>query len=268
MKLRTRFTATVTAVATAVALSTSGVADAQETTLTQGHVDVFHVSATDDGGLKLNMKEDITGISVERDAESAVLEANAAAWTEQTKKLSFVGKEAAYLPLSQNENPKVLFPGWDTTKVRTKNFKEIDLKIKELSGPGELYLFNRDGGDTNPVTADGNYKLSSGSVISVKFPTHAHAGWVFTKPGTYTMKVEATGNGKTSNTATYTWKVAEKKDAAPNPAPKDPAPKPAPGDTSKPSSISTGGIIGIVVAVLGVIGAAIAALLGGKLPRF
>ncbi|AKK05404.1 actinobacterial surface-anchored protein domain [Corynebacterium mustelae] len=261
MKLRTRLTATVAAVATAAALSTSGVAHAQETTLSKGHVDVFHVSATDDGGLKLNMKEDITGIAVERDAESAVLEANSRAWTAETKNLDFVGKEAVYLPLSQAENPEVLFPGWDTTKVRTKNFKEIDLKIKEFSGPGELYLFNRDGGKANPVAADGNYKIASGSVIPVKFPTHAHAGWVFTKPGTYTMKVEATGNGKTSNTATYTFKVAEKEKSGA-------APAPAPGDTSKPSSISTGGIIGIVIAVLGVLGAAIAALMGGKLPRF
>ncbi|OKL48676.1 TIGR03773 family transporter-associated surface protein [Boudabousia marimammalium] len=190
---------------------------AGELRLDSGHADIFNVVAQGDQ-LRLNLKEDITGSHVTHAPESVQLVVKEEAFTQQTKSLPQIGVPGYHLAQTAVEG--MLWPGWDTSQVATQGFKVIDIEFAEVSGAGRVWLF----GDGNlsgfqPLLKNGGFELKTGSVRQQAFPAHTHAHWVFEKPGTYIMKVKASGekNGQshTSNTATYTWKVG-----------KAPAPKP------------------------------------------
>ncbi|NTS21791.1 cell surface protein, partial [Bacteroides fragilis] len=72
------------------------------------------------------------------------------------------------------------------------------------SGPGAVYVFETTGfGDIESVTDSGDLELRSGEVINQPYPAHRHVNWAFSEPGTYTMTVQASSNGDTSNKVTY-----------------------------------------------------------------
>lgn len=214
------------AVATAPVLTTSlepvtqPVAQAQEANqggtcnqgglLCTGHVDAFNVKA-ENGGLTLNLKEDITGSHVERAPEGVILKVNEEAYTDKTTNVQGINGPGYFLP--QVQDPKLLWPGWDTLGVQAAGIKGVDIQFNSVDGPGKVYLFATGSfGGVEPLLKDSSLELKSGSVREQTFPAHTHANWVFTKPGTYTMNVQASakdqqGRQLTSQAHTYTWEV-------------------------------------------------------------
>lgn len=207
----------------------------------KGHTDIFNVTAKD-SKLTLNLKEDITGQHVVRNPEDITLVVKPKAYQTQSKQLKDIQMSGYLLP--QTQDPELLWPGWDTIAVQSDGFNAININFVQVQGPGRVMLFSSTNfGGLEPLLKDG-YELRTGSVRIQSFPAHTHAFWLFEKPGTYTMKVNASGekNGKTvtSNTATYTWEVQPSKDD-PNgntPPPGETQP-PAPGTTPTPTSTPT-----------------------------
>lgn len=202
-------------------------------TLDEGHVDAFHVIASDKG-LNLKLREDVTGLGVSRDPEKVLLAVKEQALTDIPA--GFPGAPRAFvLPLTQN--PDLLWPGWETSGVDRHGFGRIDIQVRAVDGPGEVHVFSMDSlSGIASVLADGGTRLP-GTIVA-PFPAHTHANWVFTRPGSYTFEVRASGkrDGKTvtSPTRTYTWQVGDAKpDDAPSPTP------PKPSTTAKPTSSPT-----------------------------
>ena len=140
------------------------------------------------------------------------------------------------LPLTQKSG--LLWPGWETFDVKRNGFSEVKINVRDVKGPGTVNLFSQGTlGDVRSLL-DGDSTTLPGT-ITVKQPTHEHANWVFSKPGVYTMTVQASAekNGKAfqSKPHTYTWVVGDKTEL---PAPWGTG---APADTAKPSPSPTDG---------------------------
>lgn len=180
-------------------------AHAQVQRLDQGHIDAFNVTA-DGGELTLDLKEDATGSHVRHAPEDVELVVGQDAYTKRTAEIPEIGKAGYMLPQTQRSD--LIWPGWDTQGAR--DIGAIDLEFAEVTGPGEVYLFQTGSfGSLDPVLDGGSTRLETGSVIAQEEPAHVHANWLFTEPGTYQMRVVATGDGARSNEATYTWVVGD-----------------------------------------------------------
>lgn len=187
-------------------------ANAQERIIfDSGHVDAFNVYVSD-AELKLNLKEDVTGLHVHRTPEEVELHVKSAALRDLPAGYPGAPK-GFFLPQTQDHN--LLWPGWDTLGTKSGN-EEPSIKINFLSveGPGTIHLFGNDPlFGAAPLLESGSTRLQAGEVRNQSFPAHTHANWVFSAPGVYTIKVNATGTigkvAKTSNTATYTFTVGD-----------------------------------------------------------
>lgn len=188
-----------------VALVASPLAQAEAQRLDQGHIDAFNVTS-DGGALTLDLKEDVTGSHVRHDPADVELVVGADSFTEETANVPEIGAAGYMLP--QTQRADLIWPGWDTQEAR--DVGAVDLEFVEVSGPGEVYLFQTGSfGSFEPVLKDGSPRLATGSVIAQDHPAHVHANWLFTEPGTYEMRVVANGGGASSNEATYTWVVGD-----------------------------------------------------------
>jgi len=204
-------------------------AHAQVQRLDQGHIDAFNVTA-DGGELTLDLKEDATGSHVRHAPEDVELVVGQDAYTERTAEIPEIGKAGYMLPQTQRSD--LIWPGWDTQGAR--DIGAIDLEFVEVTGPGEVYLFQTGSfGSLDPVLDGGSTRLETGSAIAQEEPAHVHANWLFTEPGTYQMRVVATGGGASSNEATYTWIVGDGEAA---PVAKAEASTEAPAAQSKPAT--------------------------------
>ena len=189
-------------------------ANAQVERLDRGHIDAFNVTA-DGGELTLDLKEDATGTHVRRAPEDVELVVGEDAYTERTAEIPEIGKAGYMLPQTQRSD--LIWPGWDTQGAR--DIGAIDLEFVEVTGPGEVYLFQTGSfGSLFAVLEGGATRLESGAVIAQEEPAHVHANWLFTEPGTYRMRVVAKGGGASSNEATYTWVVGDGEAAPAAPA--------------------------------------------------
>lgn len=231
-------------------LLTCGVASADPARFDRGHIDVFNVTA-DGGSLTLDLQEDVTGSHVRRAPEDVDLVVGEAAYTDETANVPEIGESGYLLP--QTQRADLLWPGWDTQEVREGGFGRVDIEFREVSGPGDVYLFQTGSfGSFEPVLDSDQPQLTSGSRIVQEDPSHVHANWLFTQPGVYTMRVVATADGAESNEAVYTWLVGDSRDAdrlnadtshadhptaadATTPAAEKPAPSAAPAHTSAPA---------------------------------
>ena len=189
-------------------------ANAQVERLDRGHIDAFNVTA-DGGELTLDLKEDATGTHVRRAPEDVELVVGKDAYTDRTAEVPEIGKAGYLLP--QTQRAELIWPGWDTQGAR--DVGAIDLEFVEVTGPGEVHLFQTGSfGSLDAVLEGGATRVESGAVIAQQEPAHVHANWLFTEPGTYQMRVVAKGGGSSSNEATYTWVVGDGEAAPAAPA--------------------------------------------------
>lgn len=178
---------------------------AAELMLETGHVDAFAVYPQGDS-IALSLQEDVTGTHARHAPEDVELVVGEHAYTEETARLE--GVEAPGYLLPQTQQADLLWPGWDTQALADAS--DIDIEFLEVDGPGAVYLFQAQGlGDIGPVLESGALEVTAGEKIHQDMPAHAHANWLFTQPGTYTMRVVAHVDGTTSNEATYTWQVGD-----------------------------------------------------------
>ncbi|AOZ72129.1 hypothetical protein BK816_01480 [Boudabousia tangfeifanii] len=206
--------------------------------LDKGHVDIFNVSAKGDQ-LKLDVKEDVTGLGVRRPAEDVTLVVKPQAFSTLPQNIPEIGVPGYYLP--QTQDPALLWPGWDTLEVANAGFNAVKLQFIEVNGPGRIFLASSGvWGNVMPLLDGNNYQVKTGAVRTQAYPAHTHAHWIFEKPGRYTMKLQAIAakNGKTfrSNLATYNWEVGDLS-KLPKPVPAKPAPAPAKPAPVKPAPV-------------------------------
>lgn len=171
--------------------------------LDHGHTDIFRVGSTDNGGLDLKLKEDVTGEGILHTPENVLLKIKDAALMDIPTGLP--GAPRGYvLPLTQN--PEVLWPGWETFDVKRNDFSAVKINISNVKGPGQVNLFSQGSfGDLQSLLDGGSNTLPG--TITVHHPSHVHANWVFSKPGVYTMTVQAVADksGKTFQTKPHTY---------------------------------------------------------------
>ncbi|TDE88780.1 LPXTG cell wall anchor domain-containing protein [Occultella glacieicola] len=183
--------------------------------LDHGHVDAFNVALIG-GDPVLTLKEDVTGSHVQHAPEEVNLVVKAAA-LETLPDVASVpeglrGVPAYYLPL--NQDPNLLWPGWDSQGLAGSGFDQVDIRILEVHGPGEVYLWSTGSfGELDSLLVGDGYTLPG--TIHQSYLAHVHANWAFTQPGTYHVTVEATainsttGARVTTNTGDYLFSVGD-----------------------------------------------------------
>ncbi|WP_158621531.1 choice-of-anchor M domain-containing protein [Streptomyces triticirhizae] len=187
--------------------------------LDHGHIDAFHV-AVEEGTLVLDLAEDVTGSHVRHAPEDVLLHVRQDAWVADIPE-AYPGAPAGYvLPLTQD--PNLIWPGWDTNGTAGSGYTDVEIDITSVEGPGEVFLYTLTGfGTVTSLLEDGGHQLPG--TLREETPSHTHAQWTFTEPGTYTLTAEATatnpdsGRSLTSDAATYTFAVGERQEPDPEP---------------------------------------------------
>ncbi|WP_216378205.1 choice-of-anchor M domain-containing protein [Arcanobacterium phocae] len=203
-----------------------------------GHLDMFYVNTNKDGSLNLQMKEDITGRSVLRPADSAILVMGRDWFTEKLKWTNLPA-ELKHGYISPNTGArKMLYPGWASNDYSKAGYSDLALQFTDIQAPenGSVAAFHSaiEPGIATSDLKDGSFILRPGSEIELEPLGHKHFTWLFTEPGQYKMMVKVVGkkDGQPfeSRIATYTW-YAQRDE---NDQPKDNvAPAPAPGNDSE-----------------------------------
>lgn len=188
-------------------------ASREKLVLDHGHIDAFTPVLEDGGGLRLAVKEDVTGLNVIREPESLLLHVKPKAMiTMPAGVIEGLEGEAYHLPLVQDSD--LIWPGWETQLI-TEQFPNANtgIVVSEVEGPGDVFLWSQDTfGALKSLLIDGGYQLPA--TISQPYPAHTHAAWAFTEAGTYTLTVRAdvtaeNGAQASTQTARYTFVVGE-----------------------------------------------------------
>jgi surface-anchored protein len=197
------------------ALAADPVVATDPITLETGHIDAFNLVLNEDDSVRLTLKEDVTGSHVLHTPESVEMMVKPAA--KRTIPAGFgppgMPREIYFLPLTQDHN--LIWPGWDTQAVASVfRSADTDIVVSAVDGPGDVYVWSTSAfGGLTSLMKDGGHKLPN--TIAQPYPAHTHANWGFTEAGTYKFTVRADvrgidGNSGSSNTATYTFTVAER----------------------------------------------------------
>ena len=174
-------------------------------TLDRGHIDAFNVTVGG-GRAVLQLKEDVTGHQVIREAETVLLRVKEQART--SIPAGVPGGPSGYLlPLSQN--PNLIWPGWDTNRTALSGYTDVSIDVFGVSGPGRVALYTSQGsfGGWRPILTHGGYHLPG--IIREPTPAHTHAQWVFSRKGVYVLSVRATATnpstGRSISTAIHNY---------------------------------------------------------------
>jgi surface-anchored protein len=178
---------------------------ADQVVLSKGHTDAVDVHY-DGGALSLKVKDDTVSPAVVRDPADVTFQVLPAAETvvPDLPAFAFLGAPGSKIwMLPQVQDPALLWPGWNTTTLNSGVFTgdKISISLVGVDGPGDVTLF-----DTNSLgTPSIKFRSNDGlpDRLDVPVHTHAHAGWVFSATGTYTLKFQADAtlaNGTTLTT--------------------------------------------------------------------
>ena len=207
----------VGAAAMAGVLAAAGPAQAAcPVVLDHGHVDVVGL-AYEDSRLQIAVHDESGAVEVEHAPEDVVLRALPAARTTVPGGPAYAFLGTAGQPvwiLPEVQNPDLLWAGFGAEELQPGIFKDdaVDVKFLSLSGPGRLAVYTDDVfGDPETVLVDSGDGLPD--TVGLHAGDHTHANWAFSKPGTYTLQVQAGGRlaadnrQVTSRTVTYTFQV-------------------------------------------------------------
>ncbi|RRD51821.1 hypothetical protein EII12_07270 [Buchananella hordeovulneris] len=232
----------------------------QPVSLTRGHVDV-RLAQTGDAWQVLLKDDTYTAASssVLRQLEQVTLAvprlALRARPADTDPSFDFLGPVGTrnYL-LPETQHTDLIWPGFSTEGIDYANFPAgIDYELRLASGPsdGRVVLYtHQDFGRRANVLFDSAAAKPTGTRaaasqpgvgrIHTVDPTHLHAAWAFTKPGTYEISVRAlSGERELAPPRTLRFAV-DPQAAAPTPAP-DPSPTASvtPGPTASASPLPT-----------------------------
>ena len=197
--------------ATATLFHASPALAADSVVLSKGHTDAVDVHY-ENGALKLKVKDDTVSPAVVRDPADVTFQVLPAAETTvpDLPTFGFLGQPGRKIwMLPQVQDPNLLWPGWNTTTLGSGVFAgdKVSLSLVGVDGPGDVTLF-----DTNSLgTPNIKFRSNDGlpDRLDVAVHTHAHAGWVFSATGTYTLKFQADAtlaNGTTLSTGPVDYK--------------------------------------------------------------
>lgn len=166
---------------------------AEAVTLSKGHTDAVDVRY-ENGALTLKVKDDTVSPAVVRDPADVTFQVLPAAETTvpDLPTFAFLGAPGSRIwMLPQVQDPALLWPGWNTTTLGSGVFAgdKVTISLVGVDGPGDVTLF-----DTNSLgTPNIKFRSADGlpDRLDVPVHTHAHAGWVFSAPGSYTLTWQA-----------------------------------------------------------------------------
>lgn len=177
----------------AVLVTPSPALAAEAVTLSRGHTDAVDVHY-EDGALKLEVKDDTVSPSVVRDPADVTFRVLPAAETTvpDLPTFAFLGAPGTKIwMLPQVQDPALLWPGWNTTELASGVLAgdRVRISLVGVDGPGDVTLFDT----TSLGVPNIKFRSSDGlpDRLDVPVHTHAHAGWVFSAPGAYTLTFQA-----------------------------------------------------------------------------
>ncbi|MDK7083164.1 choice-of-anchor M domain-containing protein [Pseudoglutamicibacter cumminsii] len=196
-----------------------GEPNTQRVILGNGHLDLA-ATPTDNGGIDLLVRDDTrehAPDTIDRQVDDVALAVpdylmherkGETAGSDWDAVLAPAPKRTHVLPHTQREGAP--WPGYSSDRF---NYQEItgpvSLELVAVKGPGRLAVFqpNSLGGAPQIVlgSASGTPKR-----IDMDYPTHAHAGWAFTEPGSYELTFRSTvkkSDGSTATSPTHTLLV-------------------------------------------------------------
>ncbi|MFU8849511.1 choice-of-anchor M domain-containing protein [Micromonospora sp. SL1-18] len=185
---------TLLALVGGLVVAVPGPASAQQSVvLSVGHVDAADVQYAD-GQLALKVNDDTAKPAVSRNPRDVVFQVlpQAAVEVPDMPEYAFLGPAGStvwLLPMTQD--PNLLWPGWNTTRLPSGVFRgeKVSLSLVDVSGPGRVSVFM-----TDPIGLPlMKFRSDDGlpDTIDVPVGTHAHANWVFSALGSYTLTVRA-----------------------------------------------------------------------------
>jgi surface-anchored protein len=95
----------------------------------------------------------------------------------------------------QTENPGVVWLGWNTQDpaVMERIDRGVRLRLLGADGPGKLSVYLQSGDLSGPeVLWESDAEVTDPLWVDVN--THTHANWVFSAPGVYVVRLEATAD--------------------------------------------------------------------------
>lgn len=182
-----------------------------------GHTDAVSVHL-DGGALKLRVKDETQGARTFREPGDVILQVrDHARWTlpELPEGYGFLGEagDEVWL-LSDTMDRALLWPGWSTETLGRGVFRDNSLRLSlvDADGPGAVKAFVY--GDFGEPVVQFDSSDGGPDAVDVIVPTHAHTNWIFTEPGAYTLRFQASGaladgTAVSSPVTEYTWVVGE-----------------------------------------------------------
>ena len=156
--------------------------------LSRGEVDIE--VEYEDGTFELVLLDELGG--GEYAANNAVFRADASAWQNIPSGSAFAflgepGQPIAILPQSEEEG--LLFLGLATDELEAGTFEgdKINIKLQELQGPGDFFLYSVDA-LSNPEIFLNSNNPDQGE-FDMPIGQHAHYNWGFTRPGLYKISL-------------------------------------------------------------------------------
>ncbi len=165
--------------------------------LTSGHVDLGPRFV--DGAWRLLVHDTVTQPPVWRLPDDVVLRVGDAGRSSVPgdPAYSFLGAPAGspVWVVPQTENPGVVWLGWNTQDpaVMERIDRGVRLRLLGADGPGKLSVYLQSGDLSGPeVLWESDAEVTDPLWVDVN--THTHANWVFSAPGVYVVRLEATAD--------------------------------------------------------------------------
>jgi putative ABC transporter-associated repeat protein len=162
--------------------------------LDRGHVDIG--PAYVDGEWRLMVHDDAAEPPVWRHPADAVFRIgdDALVQVPDDPTYAFLGAPAgdSVHVVSQTQQPDVVWVGWNTQHphVMDRIDRGVTLTMLGVDGPGQLSVYLQSG-DFGPPEVLWTSADDEPQPIWVDVNTHTHANWVFSEPGVYLVRVEA-----------------------------------------------------------------------------
>ncbi len=111
---------------------------------------------------------------------------------------------AAVYIAPQTQDPEIIWIGWNTQDpevVRRVN-RGVTMTLQDVRGPGEVVVYIQSGSFGEPEELW--HSARPGRSAWVDLNTHAHANWVFTRPGVYQVRLTVAADLRDGSTVTDT----------------------------------------------------------------
>lgn len=178
--------------------------------LASGHVDLGPRFV--DGAWRLLVHDTVTRPPVWRLPDDVVFRVGDAGRSEAPvdDRYAFLGVPAGapVWVVPQTENPGVVWLGWNTQdpEVMERIDRGVRLRLLGADGPGKVSVYLQSGDLSGPeVLWESDAGVTDPLWVDVN--THTHANWVFSAPGPYVVRIEATADLLDGTTVTDTADV-------------------------------------------------------------